>query len=688
MAGRYPSEWLDELRRANDIVQVVSEHVSLRRSGRGFVGLCPFHQEKTPSFHVHPERQFFHCFGCGAGGDVIRFVMLIRGLSFQEAVGWLAERGGLPLPGAGAGEVRQERERRELLEVHKWAAGFFRQTLWSEAGQQCRAYLSVRGIHRETAERFLLGYAPPTPNALLLAARRAGVPVALLVRAGLVYMGRQGQAVDRFRGRLIFPICDLTGQVIAFGGRLIDVQAADTAAAGMVAAGTAPIGAAARTRMAEAAPKYLNSPETPIYRKGRQLYGLHLARESLRRLGSAVVVEGYMDCISLVQAGVENVVASLGTALTPVQVSLLLRYAPVVTIAYDADTAGEVATGRGLELLEQAGLQVRVAVWPPGKDPDDVARQDPVEARERLARALPIWDYRFSRLIGPTAATDPEARRQTVRRVAEALARVSGAAEREVLVQQAAGLLALPPTSLAQQVDELRRRQRLPGLPGAHRSKSGSRQHTNGDDPAQTSPEQAVRSEHRPAEMETSLLAWICQHPEEGRPLINQLNAAWFKVPAYRRLVEALQEWGGVDPVLAGKAGEELAAWAEAFASNTRRSLEGPPAGSPGDAADDGGRNGGGGRSGSGNGVTATGSRSADWETGQELLWRVQAQAEIAIIANFEQELRDWERMLPPRLSGLNRLVLRYKQMVANSAPGKVVERGAQPKWFERGERE
>jgi len=678
VAGRYPSEWLDELRRANDIVQVVSEHVSLRRSGRGFVGLCPFHQEKTPSFHVHPERQFFHCFGCGAGGDVIRFVMLIRGLSFQEAVGWLAERGGLPLPGAGAGEVRQERERRELLEVHKWAAGFFRQALWSEAGQQCRAYLAVRGIHRETAERFLLGYAPQTPNALQLAARRAGVPVALLVRAGLVYMGRQGQAVDRFRGRLIFPIFDLTGQVIAFGGRLIDVEAADTAAAGMVATGTAPIGAAARARTTEAAPKYLNSPETPIYRKGRQLYGLHLARESLRRLGSAVVVEGYMDCISLVQAGVENVVASLGTALTPVQVSLLRRYAPAVTIAYDADTAGEVATGRGLELLEQAGLQVRVAVWPPGKDPDDVAREAPAEAKERLAQALPIWDYRFSRLIGPMAATDPEARRQTVRRVAEALARVSGAAEREVLVQQAAGLLALPPTSLAQQVDELRRRQRLPGLPGAHRSKSGPRQHTNGDDPAQTSPEQAVRSGHRPAEMETSLLAWICQHPEEGRPLINQLNAAWFKVPAYRRLVEALQEWGGVDPLLAGKAGEELAAWAEALASNTRRSMEGLPAGSPGDADDYGGqRSGGGGRSGSGSRVTATGSRSADWETGQELLWRVQAQAEIAIIANLEQELRDWERMLPPRLSGLNRLVLRYKQMVANSAPGKVVERGA-----------
>ncbi|MBE3577702.1 MAG: DNA primase [Limnochordales bacterium] len=655
MAGQYPPEWLEELRRANDIVQVISEHVTLKRSGRGFVGLCPFHQERTPSFHVHPERQFFHCFGCGTGGDVIRFVMLIRGLSFPEAVAWLAERAGIPLPAAGAAQIREERERRELLEVHRWAAEFFRQTLWSEIGRVCREYLALRGIKEETATRFLLGYAPPSPDAIQLAARRAGVSPALLIRAGLVITSRQGQAVDRFRGRLIFPICDAQGQVIAFGGRVLDAPGAEV---GGVAT-SAP------------APKYLNSPETALYRKGRQLYGLHLARESIRRLGSAVVVEGYMDCLSLVQAGVENVVASLGTALTPAQVQLLRRYAPTVTIAYDADTAGELATGRGLDLLEQAGLQVRVAVWPEGKDPDDVARQDPAEARERLGKALPIWEYRFSRLIGPAASADPEARRQAVRRVAEALARVPGAAEREVLVQQAAGLLAIPPTSLAQQVEETRRRQGMPGLPGARRSKSGSWQHTNEGGRLQPRSEQLPPTVQRPAEVEASLLAWICRHREEGRALISQLNAAWFRVPAYRRFVEALQEWGDLEPLLTGKAGEELAALAAAFVSGACGDTGGLLSVSVGHAAEDGTARGGGG------GAGVRGGKPATWETGQELVWRVQAQAEIAIIGNFEQELRDWERMLPTRLSGLNRLILRYKQMVANLAPGKAAERGA-----------
>lgn len=675
----FPPEWVDEVRRASDIVAVVSQHVALRRSGRGFVGLCPFHQEKTPSFHVHPERQFFHCFGCGVGGDVIRFVRMIHGWSFGEAIRWLADRAGIPLPAGSAAEERRRRERQALLEVQRWVADFYARVLWSREGEAARAYLAGRKVGPEAAKRFGLGFAPEAPEVLPAAAERSGIPLEMLAACGVVVRREQpGGSVrwyDRFAGRIVFPIRNSAGEVIAFGGRLIDQGQRQ-------GHGEGPGHGPGRGQDAWVpAPKYLNSPDTVLYRKGRELYGLDVARESIRRLGEVVVVEGYMDCIALVQAGVENVVASLGTALTTDQVFLLGRFARTVTVAYDADTAGQAATERGLELLERAGLTVRVADWPPGEDPDDVARRDPDEARRRLQQALPVWDYRFRRLIGERIPADTESRRLAIRRVSAALARVREAAEREVLIQQAASRLGISPLSLADQVEgmirHLRRHQgkerRRPALEG---------QHTN-DGPPEDRPNPAAR--------EAAFLAWFFRHPREGKALVGHLQPEWFSTPGYRRLVAALRDSeGDVTGILRGVAGEEIAAWAEAFAaSGSQTGAAGAtwPAvrAAPGQAASE---------------VAAALERGpgpkaetpeaalrrtdlpaarygrekemmgADvYEQGLELLWRLEAEAEIRVIASVEQELGEWERMLHSRLPGLNRLVLRYKEMMAALAP-------------------
>ena len=362
MGGSHKQDFVEAVRAAGDIVQLVSEYVPLKKGGSRFKGLCPFHQEKTPSFSVDPERQLFYCFGCQTGGDVFKFVMLYEKLDFPETLDLLARRWGVPRPASRFPRTDDPRER--TLEINEAASRRFREQLASPGGSSCRRYLAKRGLDEATIERLGIGYAPESWDALRdhLFAKKFSPKE--MIRAGLVLARKNGSGeYDRFRDRLMFPIRDVYGKSVAFGGRAIG----------------------------EAEPKYINSPETPAYTKGDQLYGLDLAREAIRREGMAIVVEGYLDLAALVQAGIENVVASLGTAFTPAQARLLARLTQRVLVAYDGDAAGAAATARSLDMLLEKGFEIRVIELPGGMDPDDFIRQEGAEAFGRKARQAP--DY-------------------------------------------------------------------------------------------------------------------------------------------------------------------------------------------------------------------------------------------------------------------------------------------------------
>ncbi len=356
-AGRFADDLLDEIRSRTDIVAVIGEYVQLRRRGNNFVGLCPFHQEKTPSFTVTPDKQMFYCFGCQTGGNVFTFLMKREGLSFAEAVEQLAARAGVALPeraawtpAARAAEDRHRQEIQLLYRVLDFASRYWHQALVKRPeAAAARAYLGRRGLKPESLKTFRLGYSFESWDALLKVLKSKGVDEATLERAGLVVRGREAAApyYDRFRGRLMFTISDPRGRPIGFGARAL--------ADGVE-------------------PKYLNSPETPVFSKGRVLYGLHLAAPAIRRAGMAIVVEGYMDAIACHEYGFDYTVASMGTAFTPEQARLLRRLTDTVVTAFDADTAGTLATIRGLEVLTAAGFKVKVAEIPGGKDPDECLR--------------------------------------------------------------------------------------------------------------------------------------------------------------------------------------------------------------------------------------------------------------------------------------------------------------------------
>ncbi|WP_035451984.1 DNA primase [Alicyclobacillus herbarius] len=374
--SRIPDSFVEEIRRRVDIVDVISEHVQLRRSGRSFVGLCPFHNERTPSFSVSPDRQLYHCFGCGAGGTVIRFVMDMEGLDFQEAVVALARRANLPLPFEpdSSETVSSQKNRREAMyQAHDLAAKLYNYILMNtSAGVQALSYLEGRKISRKSAMDFRLGFAPADGKTLYSFLRRRGFTDRLLVDAGLV-VELGGRMVDRFRDRLMIPIQDGQGRVVAFGGRVLSP---------------------------DGKPKYLNSPETEIFHKGRLLFNLYAARRAIRQTDRAVLMEGNLDVVSAWQAGVENAVASLGTSFTLEQAGRLKRMTNRLVIAYDGDSAGTSAAVRAMEIAEEAGLEVRIAVFPKGVDPDEFIRQEGPSAFRQLIfhQAMSAVEFLISRL--------------------------------------------------------------------------------------------------------------------------------------------------------------------------------------------------------------------------------------------------------------------------------------------------
>jgi DNA primase len=372
-----PGTFAERVKQQADVVRVVGEYVRLKKSGQNFIGLCPFHAEKTPSFAVHPVKQIYHCFGCGVGGDVFQFVMEMEKCSFPEAVRAVAEKCGIaiPQPRARTPEERQaDQQRVALVEMHREAAEFFAQQLESTAeGRAAHAYLEDRGLDSEAVARFGLGYAPSGGDALYHHLKQK-YPDKLLEISGLVVRNPSGRLYDRFRRRILFPIANQSGKVVAFGGRALGDEL----------------------------PKYLNSPETPIYSKSSVLYHLDRAKEAIRQGDFAVLVEGYMDTISVARAGVNNVVASCGTSLTETQVKLLGRFTRRVVVNYDPDTAGQAATERSLAILLEQGYDVRVLALPPirerSADPDLFVREQGAEAyRKLLDQAPPYVDYLIAR---------------------------------------------------------------------------------------------------------------------------------------------------------------------------------------------------------------------------------------------------------------------------------------------------
>ncbi len=427
----YGEDVLDEVRAKNDIVEVASEYVALRRAGKTYKGLCPFHSEKTPSFTVSQDKQLFHCFGCGAGGDVYSFVMKAENVGFSEAVRLLADRAGIVLPEEGSRGATEAREARKLLyDVNEAACRYFQSVLLESAeAAGARAYLKKRGLSKETAERFRLGYALPSWDGALKALTARGLRREDLVAVGIIAPWKDKEGFyDRFRARIMFPISDASGKVIGFGGRVLD----------------------------DSTPKYLNSPETPIFVKGRNLYGLHLAKNEIRGTSLALVVEGYTDAIACHQHGFGNAVASLGTALTGEQARLLSRYASRATIAYDADAAGQAATLRGMDVLAGAGLHVRVASLPPGEDPDSVLRKKGPDGLSRvLAEARPLVDYEVHLVVSRADRTSSDGRVEAAREAAKVLAEVESAVERAEYTRRAARELSVPEEALERDVEAL-----------------------------------------------------------------------------------------------------------------------------------------------------------------------------------------------------------------------------------------
>jgi DNA primase len=407
----FPQPFIDDLRLQANIVQVVQEYVPLKRAGRTYKGLCPFHSEKTPSFNVDPDKGFFHCFGCNVGGDVFKFLELHEKVGFPDAVKMLAQRFGLALPEPSEGTVgedprRDSALRESLLKVHEVAAAYFREQLVSPAGARARQQLKARDVAPQTIERLGLGFAPGSRDGLNAGLLSQGFPQGLLLQSGLAVQRENGEVVDRFRNRLIVPICRDTGSVIAFGGRQMDPD--------------------------QGGPKYLNSPETPIYSKSRTLYGLHLTKAQIRKVGFAVLVEGYFDFAQVFQADAAPAVASCGTALTVQQAQLLRRFTSKVVLSFDPDAAGLGAATRSCEMLVTEGFDVNVVVLDQGEDPDAfIRRNGPDRYRERLRTSQPYLEYLLDQNSAGLDFGHDETRRKFFSTMLAVAARIPDAAARD-----------------------------------------------------------------------------------------------------------------------------------------------------------------------------------------------------------------------------------------------------------------
>lgn len=421
MAQGIPQETIEQVRAQVDIVQLISEYLTLKKAGSNFRALCPFHQEKTPSFNVNPAKQIFHCFGCGVGGNVFGFLMRQEGFTFPEAVRFLADRVGIQIkkerivPG-------EEDLRERLFEIHEYARWFYGQCLIkSPKAEHAREYLERRSLSGDTIKEFSLGFAPREWDMFLSAATKKKFSRELLLKAGLAKKSAEGRVYDAFRNRIMFPIWGLSGKVTAFGGRTLE----------------------------ENQPKYINSPETPIYHKGGILYNLNRAKKSISAESSVIVVEGYTDAIRLVMNGIENVVASSGTAFTRAQARVIKRYAGEVVLVFDSDTAGIAAAGRGIEVLLGEDLAVRVAVLPSGKDPDEFVLESGAEAfRDAVGGAENFIEFHIETALAGENGAGIEGKIKTANLLAALVGKIPDPIRRDEYIRLISSRLDIKPEIL------------------------------------------------------------------------------------------------------------------------------------------------------------------------------------------------------------------------------------------------
>ena len=491
----YTEDVIRRVRDSVDIYDLVSGYVSLKKAGKNWLGLCPFHSEKTPSFNVNPAKQIFHCFGCGVGGDAFKFLELQEGLNFPEAVKQLASRSGIPLPDSRprADEKKSDDERKALLTITAEAADYFRRELEGPAGSAARAYLAKRGLTESVIRDFSLGYARSEWDGLLKHLRQKGHSPALLEKAGLVVKRNEGEGhYDLFRGRIIFPIRDISGVVIAFGGRVMD----------------------------DSLPKYLNSPETPLYSKSNVLYCLDQAKEPARKQGYFIIVEGYLDAIACHQYGARNAVATLGTALTDGHLRLMRRFAQKLMLIFDPDPAGVKATLRGFELFAGSGMKVNVVSLPDGDDPDTFLKKQGYEAFAAcLKGSQKFMDFVLAQVVRDGAAASIDEKVEREAEMLRFIAKLPSGIERDHYLRK---------TAEALNVDEATLRQDMAKQLTAH---AGPRERTAAG---------ATASKGQRPRAEEMLIHLMLRDEAVARSLTEQIVPADFTDPLFRRAAERI----------------------------------------------------------------------------------------------------------------------------------------------------
>ena len=498
---RYSDDFIERVREGNRIEDIISGYVRLQRRGSSFMGLCPFHNEKTPSFSVTPGRQLYYCFGCGAGGDVFSFLMEYEQMSFGEAVEYLARRAGLPVPEDNTTEEerREASEKNVLLEIQKEAATFYYRRLRSPAGRQAAAYLKGRGLTEETIRSFGLGYADKAGSGLYDHLKQKGFSDALLKESGLfLYDEQRSRFQEKFWNRVMFPIMDINRRVIGFGGRV----------------------------MGDAKPKYLNSPETRLFEKSRNLYGLYAAKNS--RSKQMMLCEGYMDVISLHQAGFTNAVASLGTALTSQQASLMHRYTEEVLLLYDSDAAGVKAALRAIPLLRDASLSARVVDLTPCKDPDElIGKYGRDELAARVEKAENGFMFEVRKAYERYDMSDPQAVSDFTHEAARMLMNFQDEIERNSYLDSVADTYHIDPGVLRRQLGKL-------AMQGIQQPRTS--------EPAAFSERPAPKKEKTaPGERaEKTLLSWLCKKPELMDVISDKITEEDFGNPMNRTIAGAL----------------------------------------------------------------------------------------------------------------------------------------------------
>ncbi len=501
-----PDSFLQELKEKNDIESVVSSYVNLKRRGRNLVGLCPFHNEKTPSFTLYPENGSFYCFGCGTGGDVIRFVMLAENLDYMEAVRHLAQRAGMTMPEQGYDDGLS-RLRGRILEINRESARFFYATLVSDTGRAGLDYFRSRGLSDRTIRHFGLGYAPASWRALYDHLRAKGFADAELLQARVVNQGRGERLYDSFRGRMMFPILDLRGNVVAFGGR----KAPDAEG-----------------------PKYINTADTPVFKKSHLMYALNFAKASCAE--QVVLCEGYMDVIALHQAGVTNAVAPLGTAFTREQARLLARYTKEVAVTLDADEAGKKATDRAIEICTDAGLKVRVVRIPDGKDPDEFLRAHPEDGASRFRALLDgagnDVEYRLFELSRQVDMSTADGVVKFLDGAARVLGSLDSVIERDVYAGRLAEQYQVSKSAILQQAEIHAKRL------GAKRDRQSVRTMTAPERADPVNPER--RRYPRAANAEEGLLAVLLRNPDFYEQVAGRIRPEQFVTSFHRRLFEKI----------------------------------------------------------------------------------------------------------------------------------------------------